>query len=283
MNSKGFIFHSNDEDVCIFNAELSQTSLIQSFITDYEIEVVIHLACNMVPASTYDDFDNEISSIILPTYKLIDFLSETRIQLIFFSSGGAIYGNIKKNKINEDALLNPISLYGYSKLMIETYITYKSKTTNLNYIILRPSNIFGKHPKKFTNQGLIPIVIERILNNKEITIWGNGTNVRDYIYVDNISKVVSKILEFNISNQIFNIGSGVGYSQLEIINILERELNRKAKLIFENPRMVDINRVVLDINKLYNKLDFKPTNSKVDIRLYANELKKDINKISTLF
>ena len=255
--SKVIYDFNNIKSITIIEGELKDTSLVTKVIQTYHINIVLHLASSLIPSSTKDDFDNEMNEIILPTYKLLEHLSEQEIKIIFFSSGGTIYGKVQENTINENHPLQPINYYGYSKLMIENYILFLNRTKNLSYLILRPSNVYGKYQRLESKQGFISVSIGKVLSGKPIVIWGDGETIRDYINVQDIAMLTKKLIDMGIDNETINLGSGIGISLNDIVALLQKNVDKKIKIEYKNSRSVDVDKMVLDITKLKSYIDYK--------------------------
>lgn len=247
--SKTDNYKSELKNINYFEGQLDNLELLQQQILSNRINKIVHLVSDLVPSSTTEDYYKSISNIIIPTYKIIDFIAGMDITFYFFSSGGTIYGKSNET-LTETNDLKPINNYGYSKLMIENYLKFKSNQSNLKYVILRPSNVYGKHQRFEGNQGFIPIVIKKIFNESEITIWGDGNIVRDYINIEQVTFILDRLLKSTISNEVFNVSSALGYTLLEVINIIESNLNKKAKIKFEPKRAIDAEKVILDNSKI---------------------------------
>lgn len=255
--------------VKIVLSSIKDSNFIEKIILDYKVNVVCHLVSSLIPSSSQADFYSSLDDVIVPTFKLIDFIASRDIKLIFFSSGGTIYGN-SINLIKEDTNLNPINNYGYSKLIIENYIRYKSNISSLNCIILRPSNVYGKYQSFDGNQGFISVAINKIQNDQVINIWGTGKTIRDYIHVDDLTAILKKILSNSVSNNSFNLSTGVGFSLLEIIEIIENNLNKRAVLNFDSERIVDASSVILDNSKILGIIDHDFINIEEGIKSQIN-------------
>jgi len=266
--------YSNNKRIKLIEGELSNIEFVNEVISTHHVEIVIHLISTLIPSSNVDDFHNDLFSVVYPTFKLIDFLDKKNIKIVFFSSGGTIYGNSNK-PLQEIHKLAPINYYGYSKLMIERYIQFRSRVGKLKFLIIRPSNVFGKHQRINSSQGFIAITTKRIIEGKEIEIWGDGRTVRDYIYVSDLVDAVDKLLINNVLNEVVNIGSGVGTNLLEIVNIIERLLNKQAKLVFKEKRSVDLDYMVLNIDKIKSFVSFNPMPVEEGIKLFINSLTND--------
>lgn len=242
-------FGLDKDNIIIKFGFFEDSDFVENLIVEYEITIILHLVSGLIPSSSDSEFYQRINDVIIPTFKLIDFISNRDIKLIFFSSGGTIYGG-GSSIIGELCSLNPINNYGFSKLVVEDYIRFKSKTTALNYIILRPSNVYGKYQKITGNQGFIPIAINKISNDEPIEIWGDGNSIRDYIHVDDVVTVLKKLIVNSVSNTTLNLSTGIGKSLLEIILLIEKYMCKNAIVHFNTKRPVDATTVILDNSEL---------------------------------
>lgn len=249
--------NKNNVDARLFSSDrvtvkigsISDVNFIKNIVVDCRINVIIHLVSNIIASSSDEEFYEGMDNVIIPTFRLIDFIANKEIKLLFFSSGGTVYGN-STSIINETTVLNPINNYGFSKLLIEDYIYFKRNNSQLNSIIIRPSNVYGSFQSFIGNQGFISVAINKIYNSEPIEIWGDGNSIRDYIHVDDVVEVIHKLLCHSISNTTLNLSTGVGKSLLDIIAIIEKNLDKKATIHFNNKRNVDANTVILDNSKL---------------------------------
>lgn len=263
--------------ISIVEGDILQFKLIESVILEHKIELVIHLVSNLIPSSSLEDFKVELSEVVLPSFKLLELLSELNIQVVYFSSGGTIYGNAN-DFIDENQKLNPINYYGYSKLMIENHIRFLNTTQKLTYLILRPSNVYGKYQKIEAQQGFIAVALGKFISNSTIEIWGNGEVVRDFVDVQDVSEGLRKLIETNIVNTALNMGSGEGKSLNEVLSIIKTILQRSVEVIYKDKREVDVDRMVLDINKLKNFIDFNPKSLKKGINEFVQLIGVDVNE-----
>ena len=162
----------------------------------------------------------EFENVIFPTVRLAQLCSRLGVQLVYFSSGGTVYGERKTLvPFVETDPKEPISYYGLSKQMIENSILFEHRVSNLDFVILRPSNPYGHGQSINGRQGLIAVALGKVLAGETMTIWGDANQVRDYIYIDDLSKVVVQLLKEDISCRTINIGSGKGYTVKEVLKI----------------------------------------------------------------
>ena len=170
-------------------------------------------------------------------------------RIVFISSGGTIYGN-KNGICSENDELSPIDIYGWLKLTMEKYIEMYCNANSIKYLIIRPSNPYGRYQNIYGKQGIIAVSIGKILNNEVIEIWGDGKIIRDFISIDALVSNIYKLIESNVWNEVFNIGSGVGHSINEILEMLKTITKREIVVKYMEGRIIDIKKNVLDISKL---------------------------------
>lgn len=269
------ITHYN-EDITIIRGSLDDFENLKKLILTNDIEIVVHLVSTLLPGSSYNDYKNEFETVIFPTINLMSLCSELKIKLVFFSSGGTVYGNSTNEKFCESDILAPISYYGLSKQIIENNILFEHRTKKMEYLIIRPSNPYGPGQSLFSNQGLIAVSLGKIINKSPIIIWGNGDSIRDYIYIDDLSKIFFELIDKNIKNEIINIGSGEGHSINDVITIFKNILPKSFEVEYEKSRNVDVSKMVLNIRKLQTISKVSITSMEVGIRKfydYINSIK----------
>lgn len=183
-------------------------------------------------------------------YKVIEACKNNGIKkIVFASSGGTVYGNCSDEFINESHITVPISYYGLTKLTLERILLLQNSLYGMENVILRISNPFGDYQRRNSSVGVIPIFTQKILNNEEIVIYGDGSNIRDYIDCGNVAKAFLLALNYNVNSNylpVFNISSKTPLSINDIISIIEDELDKKAIVTHVSQRGFDVNRVCLD-------------------------------------
>ncbi|MBI4822576.1 MAG: NAD-dependent epimerase/dehydratase family protein [Deltaproteobacteria bacterium] len=214
-----------------------------------DVEVVIHLASTTVPGTSNADIPGDIQANLIGTVRLLDAMVEQGSRrIIFFSSGGAVYGNPAVDPTPETQPLYPISSYGVVKAAIEHYLHMYRELEGLESVVLRVSNVYGPGQAKAGIQGLIGTMLRRGLERQPIQIWGDGSVVRDYVYVDDLVEFASLAVCERFGG-IFNVGSGVGHSFNSLRPVVESALGLSLKVEFLPPRPFDVRRVVLDVRK----------------------------------
>lgn len=259
--------------------DLRQTEDLSNIFDKYEFLGVLHFAASayvnesMLRPLHY--FDNNITS----TINLLSLMKERGVRKIVFSSSCATYGLVNHNKINESTFQNPVNAYGYSKLACEKIIEFQANTGNLEYVILRYFNAAGADPELKVGElhepetHVIPLAIQSAIANEIFSIYGSdyptrdGTAIRDYVHVTDLSSAhllaFNKLLNNEIKNLKCNLGSGKGFSVLEIaVAILRYFPGFKWK--FEARRLGDPPELTAEIETANSILDWKPVNSDLE-------------------
>ena len=253
-------------------SSLTDITSVERIIKDFRIDVVVHLVSTLIPGSTYEDYKEEYKNVIFPSIELLEICAERGIMLVYFSSGGTIYGN--RNDVypfTEEDPMAPISYYGWSKQMMENSILFMHRTKGLDYLIIRPSNPFGHGQKLYGKQGLVAVAIGKILKGEPVEVWGDGSAVRDYIYIDDLAKVFVQLIEKDVKNTTLNIGSGRGYSVNEVLAFLKIDSKQDFKIEYKNPRSVDVSNMVLGLSSLKKYVDIAYTPFMDGVKIFYQE------------
>lgn len=266
-------FDTEGIDIKAYECSLKEVLRIKEIIIENEIDEVIHLVSNLIPVSTKDDFDKEKQEVIEPTLLLINIISELKRKIIYFSSGGMVYKESHK-RIIEASQREPTTYYGQSKLIIEDHILFLADSQKLDYLILRPSNVYGRLKSKRDNQGFIELAVSNVLKRKPIRIWGTGNQTRDYIHIFDLSDIVKEILVKNINRKVINLAYGSSYSLLSILKTIEKQLEIKPLIIHEDLKKNPINRIEFDTSLLQSIIHFHPMDLESGIKKYIEDYKR---------
>lgn len=265
------------EDVLVFRGTLQDIDFMQSIIETNHIDTIVHLVATIIPGSTFEDYKREYQQVIFPTIELMQYCAQKDIKFVYFSSGGTVYGNRSDmTPFKETDEMAPISYYGWSKQMMENSIHYVHRTAGLKYLILRPSNPYGHGQNIHAKQGLIAVALGKILAGEPITVWGDGSNVRDYIYINDLCEVVVQLLEKDVSNTTLNIGSGVGASINDIIASLKKVVSEEVKVDYLPARSVDVVHMILNTAELKKHVSITYTPLREGIARFYQDVKKSV-------
>lgn len=221
------------------------------------IDYVFHFISLTTPGSSMEDPLIDIDTNTRGTISLLNECSKEKIRKVIFpSSGGAIYGNQEKDFLREDDALEPISPYAISKLTIEKYLEYYRIHRGLDYLILRISNPYGPKQNIIGNQGLIPIFLNLVSQDNPLTVFGDGKNTRDYIYIDDVINNIKKISFKKTEYRVYNIGSGKGATINQVIKLITDTTGKKIKIKKVAARDSDVRRVILSTKRIRKEIDY---------------------------
>ncbi|MBE7535306.1 MAG: NAD-dependent epimerase/dehydratase family protein [Anaerolineales bacterium] len=229
------------------------------------VDVVFHLVSTTVPQSSNESPVFDIQSNLIDTIGLLDACVACGVKkVIFFSSGGTVYGIPRAVPVSEDHPTEPISSYGIVKLAIEKYLHLYNRLYSLPYTILRPSNPFGVRQNPSGQQGAVAVFLGRVAQGLPIVVWGDGEIVRDYIEIHDLVRAAILSAETTAKSQVFNIGSGQGTSINTLIDIIRSVVDKPVAKMHLPARPFDVPSVVLDISRAQAELKWKPQASLED-------------------
>jgi len=236
--------------------DLKEKNKIEKIIKEFNPDIINHHAY-ISSISKSEKMKDKFLIEMLKNFLNLIYPSKNLLKQFIFASSCAVYGE-GNPPFKEDDILNPVNLYGLSKSLIEKTLVYFSNKYNFKYTILRYSNVYGPRQNSNSESGVISIFINQILNNKPLTIYGDGKNTRDFIYIKDVVK--ANILSLN-KEGIFNIGTGKETSINELVEIFEKITNKKVKRKYLNKNS-GVKR-----NYLNTKLSEKILNFKSEIEL----------------
>lgn len=253
----------NDEDVPaslpFHFLEYSQIDRYRDVFHGYH--TVIHLIHTTVPMTSYIDPLKDATENVDNSLRFLQILREEKTvrRLIYISSGGAVYGFPTTEPVAEDHPLNPVSPYGMSKAYIERQIMRYPHREDFEFTILRPSNVYGLHPRAIREQGIVSQILAALKNDAVLDIWGSGQGRKDYLYIDDFTNAFHAVLAQSgtAAGRVFNLASGQPYSVLDIVEAAERITGRKIARVHTEQRPFDVNDIVLDGRAFERVFDWK--------------------------
>lgn len=221
-------------------------------------DAVVHLVSTTVPSTSNLDPVSDIKGNLIATVRMLEVMRAVGVSnIVYLSSGGTVYGIPRTDPIAEDHPLQPVSSYGIVKTAIEKYLHMESYLHGLRYCTLRASNPYGPRQGHGGVQGVIGTYLWRVARGEPIEVWGDGSVVRDFIYVRDIAELCVTAL-YSDTSGVFNAGYGEGASILDIIAMIERTVGRPLTPTFKPGRNFDVPRAVLDIKRVRQELDWAP-------------------------
>lgn len=271
-----------DKKATFEQGDLGDKSVLDRIFNKYHIEAVFHFAANSLVGESVQNPLKYYLNNVTATLTLLEKMIEYDIGKFIFSSTAAAYGIPVTDLITENTAANPINPYGKSKLMVEEILADISEVHDFEYIVLRYFNAAGAHSSGEIGENhnpethLIPIVLQHLLGEREkISVFGtdyktpDGTCIRDYIHVTDLAN--AHILAYEgmvnrlISNEVFNLGNGAGYSVKQIIDLCEKVSNKSAIIEYADRRPGDPAILVASSKKIEEKLGWKPKFNLQDI------------------
>lgn len=184
------------------------------------VDQVLHFISTTVPASSMANVPMEIDTNLSGTVRLLDLMVKRGVRRIGFpSSGGTVYG-ASEVAHREDEAPRPTCPYGLGKVLIENVLRYYLEQHGIEFQIWRLANPYGDAAKVHLAQGAVDAFLQRVHAGQPLSIWGEGSAVRDFVFADDVAAAVGLLLEKGAWNQVVNIGGGVGASILEVVEIV---------------------------------------------------------------
>lgn len=250
--SSGSIENIPNSDTLKFyqlNIEKDDLELIfQKEAPDYVIHLATQTSVNFSISHPYYDANMNVMASI----KLLELCKKYNIRKFITASSAAIYGNPKYLPIDENHPTEPMSQYGLSKLTMEKYI----KLSGIPYIIFRFSNAYGPRQKSSKESGVVAIFNNAMKNNEPINIYGDGEQIRDFIYVEDIANICIKAINSNVENEIINFSTNKGVSLNQLFKVMKSLYNYTLNANYLPERIGDIKNSILSNDKAYNLLKF---------------------------
>ena len=215
---------------------------------------VINLAYSTVPKTSFGDPTFDLLSNLPANVALLQEASRAGVhRLLIVSSGGTVYGEPMQVPIQEDHPTNPISPYGITKLTIDSYARMFHRTSDLPVLVVRPANAYGEEQRTGVGQGFIAAAIAAIQKCQAVEIYGAEGTIRDYIHVSDVASGIIAALQRGAIGEIYNLGTGVGSSNRDILEHLKGPATRDGLDVHVKhlpERRFDVSANVLDASKL---------------------------------
>ena len=218
-------------------------------------DLIVHAICTINPGSSVEHYMRGYEKDFVQSAKLCDLAFRQGKRLLFLSSGGTVYGS-KSTPLTEDDPKCPINHYGSLKLCIETMIQTFIHT-GADFRIARIANAYGPGQDYRKGVGFIDAAIKKALTGETIEVWGDGSIIRDYIHIDDICHMLCDVLMYDGEEHIFNIGTGEGISQKEILSLIAHRI-AEIKITYSLHRIIDTPVVILDTERYQKRFAFKP-------------------------
>ena len=247
-------------DYKLYRGDICDKELLQKVFSENSIDKVIHLAACAGVRTSIEAPLEYVYSNVYGTVNILECMKKFNAKKLVFASSSSVYGNCTAQKFSEDLKISePISPYAATKSSCEQFIYTYSKLYDICAVCLRFFTVYGPRQRpdlairKFT---------QAMMKDEEITVYGDGTSLRDYTYIDDIVSGICAAAEYNKTNyEIINLGGGNPITVNEVIKTIEKALGKTAKIKYGSVQPGDVQKTISDITKAQNLLGYAPTTS----------------------
>jgi UDP-glucose 4-epimerase len=256
--SRGFMKNVNPR-AQFYRGDVRDQDFVERVFTEVQPEVVNHHAAQMDVRRGVREPVFDASVNILGSINLLDAAVAHKVRrFVYISSAGAAYGEPKAMPVREDYPIDPITPYGISKHTVEHYLFTYRVLYDLQYVVLRYGNVYGPRQSSKGEAGVFAIFCEQMLAGVRPVIYGDGSKLRDYVYIEDVARANVMALERGTC-EIFNIANGVATKDYEIFQLVRDSLGvRDLEPDYVPKRPGEIDRIYLDISKAERVLGWKP-------------------------
>jgi UDP-glucose 4-epimerase len=245
-------------EATFIECDVTDQKAVESIFHNYSVDVINHHAAQInVRASTDDPtFDARVN--ILGSLNLYEVALKHNVKKIIFSStGGAIYGEINGEAPTESYYERPLSPYGISKLSNEKYLDYYHKVHGIQYVVLRYSNVYGPRQNAKGEAGVVAIFSKMMLNKEQPTIFGDGSQTRDYLYVKDAVQANVLALEENVQG-VFNCATNTTTSVNQVFQEIRQQTGSDCEQLHAPRKLGEVQNSVCSYEKIHRELGWSP-------------------------
>lgn len=251
----------NEEVICFdIHEPMKKNNNIQYVVGDYfdimalegivkNTDIVVHAISLLNPTNSNEKYFIGYSKEVVQLVHLCELISKYKKKLIFLSSGGTVYGDSYNVAVKETFAINPLNHYGSIKANMENVIRTFRHQVGMRACIARLSNPYGEGQDFHKGVGFIDAVVRKGILGDIIEVWGDGENVRDYIHIDDVCKMLYSLCKCEVTEDIYNISTGLGTSQNQIIAYVSHVLG-PLSIVYKDRRLVDVRVSILDNSRI---------------------------------
>ena len=224
----------------------------------FEPEVVFHLAAQIDVRRSVTEPGLDASINVAGTVNVLAAaVSAGTTQFVFASSGGAMFGNAERFPTPESAARRPLAPYGVSKSVADDYLGYFRDAHGINYVSLGFSNVYGPRQDPEGEAGVVAIFTKRLLDGERPIIYGDGSQVRDYVFVEDVTDACVRASSYT-GGVYLNIGTGEETSVNELLDLLSGFIDKARAPVFADARPGEVSRSSLDATRARKVLGWEP-------------------------
>ena len=219
------------------------------------VDAVFHLAAQADVQTSMRQPDRDAAVNVVGTVRVLDAAQRAGAQFVFTSTGGAIYGECDR-PADEDYPKRPLSPYGIAKLCGEEYLDGWNRIHGTGYVVLRLANVYGPRQVAELEGGVVSIFLERLAQGEQAAIFGDGLQTRDFVYVGDV--VGALLAAAGHDGGVFNVGTSIETTILDLHRACAAVAGVDGEPLFEEARLGDVRRSVLDVTLAGNELGWRP-------------------------
>ena len=232
---------------------------LNGLLADVRPEVIFHLAAQISVSQSVQDPSFDAAVNVVGTVRLAEAARRAEVRkIVHTSSGGSVYGTPPSYPTNEDAPSNPASPYAASKVAGEVYLNTFRNLYGLECSHIAPANVYGPRQDPHGEAGVVAIFSRALLSGRPTKIFGDGTDTRDYVFVDDVVDAFVRASGEQGGGQRFNIGTGVETSTRQLHTAIAKAAAKPDEPEFHPPRLGDLRRSCLDISRAAEILGWAP-------------------------
>ena len=236
-----------------YYADIRDKKSLMPAFSNERPEYIFHLAAQVNPRMSMESPASDIETNLMGTINILDMCRKYGAKKIIFSSTSAVYGEPKYLPVDEKHETLPVSIYGASKLVAEKYIEMYCRAYGIKYTILRYANVYGPG-----SRSVISIFIEKMMKDKRPIVFGDGTQTRDFVYINDVVDATISAIK-NADNLRLNIGTRNGTSIKKIFTIVRNQLSSDARPIYKPEIKGEIKKIFLDTSLAKRHLKWLPS------------------------
>lgn len=233
-----------------------ENSECEEVFKNNEFDAVVHLAAQINVVTSLENPYLDAKSNVLGLNNMLHLSAKYKVKKFIFASSAAVYGMNENAPLAEEDTCNPMSPYGINKYLGEYYCKKWTEMYGLDTLCFRFSNVFGPRQGVIGEGGVISIFLERLLAEKELYVYGDGEQTRDFIYVEDVANAIYQSVCKEMKG-VFNLSTNTENSVNQLIEILNA-LQPVKEVIYRDNRKGDIARSSLNNNKIKQALNWKP-------------------------
>jgi UDP-glucose 4-epimerase len=221
------------------------------------VDAVVHLASQTGVLPSVEDPARDFEGNAVPTFRVLEACRQRGIARVVFASSGASVGDVTP-PIHENIVAKPLSPYGAGKLAGEAYVQGYAGSFGMDTAALRFSNVYG--PFSLHKDNAIPNFIRRCLKGERLEIYGDGSQTRDFIHVEDLCDgIIGAVTAEGIGGEVFQLGTSVETSVVELARLIQEVTGAEAEIDFEDGRAGEVYKSSVDISKAQRLLGFEPS------------------------